>query len=300
LEAWGDDEPGARHGLRADRPDHAGRPNRPSLVDIAEAAVRDWLAPGHYRRGDRLPPEYELAAMLGISRGTLRSALRRLELTGEIVRRQGSGTFVGRLTSSVLVGPEHGRIATWSPRSCLPEMEIQVSGLRIEQRAPGARAAEVLDIAPRRRTTVISRELSVEGAPSALSRDAFHPRLSLLPTEEMYRLLSAGVKMGGLLEMTEHAISFTRTTISPRLVEPDEPDGRQLVLGQPTACLEVEEIVYDSLELPMLYSCDVFTPGGIQIEVIESVGVPHPAPVIARPRAKGQAAREAGGTRLRS
>ena len=35
--------------------------------------------------------------MLGVSRGTLRTALQRLETTGEIVRRQGSGTFVGEV-----------------------------------------------------------------------------------------------------------------------------------------------------------------------------------------------------------
>ena len=37
--------------------------------------------------------------MLGVSRGTLRTALQRLEHTGEIVRRQGSGTFVGRVAT---------------------------------------------------------------------------------------------------------------------------------------------------------------------------------------------------------
>src|SRR3984885_14768754 len=71
--------------------------NRPSLVDSAEQALRNWLAPGRHRPGDRLPPEQEIAGMLGISRGTLRTALQRLENTGEIVRRQGSGTFVGRV-----------------------------------------------------------------------------------------------------------------------------------------------------------------------------------------------------------
>ena len=68
----------------------------PSLVDSAEQALHNWLAAGRYRQGDRLPPEHEVAAMLGVSRGTLRSALARLEEAGEIVRRQGSGTFVGR------------------------------------------------------------------------------------------------------------------------------------------------------------------------------------------------------------
>ena len=74
----------------------AAYPQRPSLVDDTELALRAWLATGARRAGDRLPPELELAAMLGVSRGTLRTALDRLADTGEITRRQGSGTYVGK------------------------------------------------------------------------------------------------------------------------------------------------------------------------------------------------------------
>ena len=66
-------------------------------MDVAEAALRQRLAPGRARPGDRLPPEKELADSLGVSRGTLRLALERLESNGEVNRRQGSGTFVGRV-----------------------------------------------------------------------------------------------------------------------------------------------------------------------------------------------------------
>ena len=76
-----------------------------SLVDGAEHAVRNWLAGGRYRQGDRLPPENEVAAMLAVSRGTLRSALERLEESGEIIRRQGSGTFVGHLAGPSAFDP---------------------------------------------------------------------------------------------------------------------------------------------------------------------------------------------------
>ena len=74
----------------------AGGSQRSSLVDDTELALRAWLSTGTHRQGDRLPPELELAAMLGVSRGTLRTALDRLEDTGEITRRQGSGTYVGK------------------------------------------------------------------------------------------------------------------------------------------------------------------------------------------------------------
>src|SRR6185503_17172048 len=70
---------------------------RISLVDATETALRERLSPGRARQGDRLPPEKELAETLGVSRGTLRLALERLESNGEIVRRQGSGTYVGRV-----------------------------------------------------------------------------------------------------------------------------------------------------------------------------------------------------------
>src|SRR5215210_2603057 len=73
-----------------------GGPQRPSLVDDTAQALRGWLATGARRAGDRLPPELELAGMLGVSRGTLRTALDRLEDAGEITRRQGSGTYVGQ------------------------------------------------------------------------------------------------------------------------------------------------------------------------------------------------------------
>ena len=60
-----------------------------------KAAFNEWLSPGRRRPGDRLPPEQELAATLGISRGTRRAALERIDARGEVVRRRDSDTFVG-------------------------------------------------------------------------------------------------------------------------------------------------------------------------------------------------------------
>ncbi|HLJ42365.1 MAG TPA: FadR/GntR family transcriptional regulator [Candidatus Acidoferrales bacterium] len=55
--------------------------------------------------GDRLPGERELAAMLGVSRCSLRDALIRLEVLGLIECRQGSGTVVRDVSANELIPP---------------------------------------------------------------------------------------------------------------------------------------------------------------------------------------------------
>lgn len=50
--------------------------------------------------GTRLPPERSLCAELGISRGTLRKVLERLEARGRLWRHVGRGTFVGTRPAS--------------------------------------------------------------------------------------------------------------------------------------------------------------------------------------------------------
>ena len=53
-----------------------------------------WIAKGKVRPGGQLPPEPQLAGELGVSRPTLREALRSLEDEGVVTRSRGAGTFV--------------------------------------------------------------------------------------------------------------------------------------------------------------------------------------------------------------
>jgi GntR family transcriptional repressor for pyruvate dehydrogenase complex len=49
---------------------------------------------GELRPGDRLPPERDLAKLLGVSRPTLRAAIRSMAAVGVLQSKQGAGTFV--------------------------------------------------------------------------------------------------------------------------------------------------------------------------------------------------------------
>lgn len=58
------------------------------------SAVREQLASGTYRDGDRIPSENQLAMRFGVSRPTAARALRELQVAGLVERRAGSGTYV--------------------------------------------------------------------------------------------------------------------------------------------------------------------------------------------------------------
>lgn len=66
-----------------------------TAADGALTQLRAWLAQRELPADGRLPPERELADILGVSRGDLRKALAALEKNGELWRRVGKGTFIG-------------------------------------------------------------------------------------------------------------------------------------------------------------------------------------------------------------
>jgi GntR family transcriptional regulator, transcriptional repressor for pyruvate dehydrogenase complex len=75
---------------RTDRPDDPERAAAGRVVEF----VRRLIESRDLKAGDRLAPERELAAQIGVSRPSLRSGLRTLQAMGVIRSRQGSGTYV--------------------------------------------------------------------------------------------------------------------------------------------------------------------------------------------------------------
>lgn len=63
------------------------------------------------RPGDKLPAERELAEMLGVSRSSVRDAMRSLELVGLVEPRQGAGTVVREVSTELLITPISNVIA---------------------------------------------------------------------------------------------------------------------------------------------------------------------------------------------
>jgi DNA-binding FadR family transcriptional regulator len=69
-------------------------PVRSSLSAQVADQIVEMISSGEWATGTRIPPEYELAGRLGVSRNTVREALRALAHAGMLRSRPGDGTYV--------------------------------------------------------------------------------------------------------------------------------------------------------------------------------------------------------------
>ena len=81
------------HALKKTSTSHE-RENPPVAAKLVVAYVRQLIESGKFRAGDKLPPERELAQLIGVSRATVRAGLQSLATVGVVDSRRGAGTFV--------------------------------------------------------------------------------------------------------------------------------------------------------------------------------------------------------------
>lgn len=141
-----------------------------NLAEKVASQIREWILNGTYRPGEKLPPERRLASLLGVNRGSLRLALKKLEQFGLLQSRQGDGTRVRDLaeTAGIELLPFLFRTAL----SRQPEMLRDILELRVMVCSHlvrlAARRAREWD--QRRIQAIIEQMEQVEDNPEALIR----------------------------------------------------------------------------------------------------------------------------------
>ncbi len=76
-----------------------------NLTEHLVRRMKTWVVRGLIKPGERLPPEREMAAMLNVSRASLRQALKVLQVMGVLDLRQGSGNYLTMDAASILNQP---------------------------------------------------------------------------------------------------------------------------------------------------------------------------------------------------
>jgi DNA-binding GntR family transcriptional regulator len=237
-----------------------------SLVDVAEEALRRWLATGRHRVGERLPPEQELSGQLGISRGTLRTALGRLERSGEIVRRQGSGTFVGQAAAWALdEGLE--KLVSYSELARRRGVQLEVGELDIQQGE----------------ATTITRVLLMDGQPGAHMTDVVRAGVELPAPAKLRQALERGDMVLDVLLKAGVPVAYNRSHIAPVVLTPEDPMGVALGVTDTTAALRIEHETCTAEGTPVESSVDIFLPRSLDLHVVRWLEDLPPVPAISRP-----------------
>jgi len=78
---------------------------RDPVSEQVVAQLLGMVRVGNLKAGDRLPSERELAQSFGVSRPTIREAVRALAVLGVLKTRHGGGIFVSELRAEELLGP---------------------------------------------------------------------------------------------------------------------------------------------------------------------------------------------------
>jgi GntR family transcriptional regulator len=215
--------------------------------------------------GQRLLNEPELAKQMGVSRATLREAMRTFETQGLIRRRQGSGTYVVGKVPVIDAGLEVlESLDTMARRMDLP---ITISDLHVEQVQADAETAKGLGVSEGSRLTRVRRVIRADGRPATYLIDTLPETIlksDQLPAEFSGSVLDFLIARGDKLGISRATISATN---APADV------AKPLEIQRDDVLLKFESQLFDAKGGVVDYSVSYFIPGYFHFHVNRRVGI---------------------------
>lgn len=215
--------------------------------------------------GSRLMSEPELAKQMGVSRATLREAMRTFETQGLIRRRQGSGTYVVGKFEVIDAGLEVlESLETMARRM---NLAISVSDLHVEQVEAEQTVADGLCVEAGTPLTRIRRVMRADSRPVAylidfLSTEILKP--DDLPAEFRGSVLDYLLASGIDLQVSRAAISATNALAEV---------AKALEIQRDDVLLKFASQLYDSKGNVIDYTVSYFIPGYFHFHVNRRIGM---------------------------
>jgi len=232
-------------------------PRAPLWKSIADTLQAE-IAEGHYRPGDRLPTEAQLAARFGVNRHTVRHALASLSETGLLHARRGAGVFVTSEPQSYPLSRRvrfHQNVAA-SGRT--PSRQI----LRLETRACDGREAAALDLSKGAQVHVMEGLSLADGVALAAFRSVFpaDPLPGLLAELDRTGSVTAALATCGVPDYTRASTRLTATAARATL-------ALQLRLPEGAPILRSVAINHDPAGRPIEYGTTWFAGDRVELTV---------------------------------
>lgn len=181
---------------------------RQRMGDQLYGQILEQIVSGRLPEGTKLPPEFELCKMFGVSRPVVRQALQRLGADGLIHARQGSGTYVTARPADRLADfVEPHQIAEYMRAI---EVRLVLEGAAARRAAERHSVAELTDIETAHKRFRVEAE---HGAPTPDADLAFHMAIANASGNGFYAALLQQLheSIAGFMNV---ALRLTRT--SPR------------------------------------------------------------------------------------
>lgn len=215
--------------------------------------------------GERLKSEPELAATLGVSRATLREAMRSFEGQGLIRRRQGVGTFVLDHRQNIETGLE--KLESIETQVNRIGMEVRMGYLGIRKENAGAELAAKMGVSIGAPVVGISRVIWVGNHPAAYLIDILID--GILTQEDLDKGFTGSV-LDLIIRRKSPRLSHSKTFITACPAESDLAKKLQLQRGD--VLQKLEAYLYDVDGRMIDYSESYFVPGFFKFHVNRAIG----------------------------
>ena len=215
--------------------------------------------------GERLPSEPDLARQLGVSRATLREAMRIFDTRGVIHRRQGVGTFVIHPSGVIETGLEVlESIHTMAERIGL---DVDVGPTQIESRPAKPKEIDSLGLKEGQKVNQISWVMEAGSRPVAYLVDILPE--NIIPLREIQQEFNGSV-LDLLVSKRGISLSVSRTEINAVAAPPEI--ARPLGIQRGDVMLFFEAILYSAKGRAVDYSYSYYLPGYFKFHVMRRVG----------------------------
>lgn len=226
-------------------------------ADLADLIIKSPV-------GARLPSEPDLARQLGVSRATLREAMRTFEAQGLIRRRQGAGTFTVSREPAVETGLE----ILESPDTIAQRKGLKITaGVAVVSRIPADEEyATALGILLRRPLVRVSRILRTDTRPVAYLVDTLSE--DMLRPEELSNTFNGSV----LDFLVRRGDPLTTSRDEIQIVNASAEVAAALEIQRGDVLLLLRAKLYTSGSRVIDYSHSYFLPGYFNFHIVRRIG----------------------------
>jgi GntR family transcriptional regulator len=234
------------------------RPLYQKTTEALAAFIKE-VEPGTY-----LPSEPKLAKHLGVSRATLREAMRVFEGQGVIIRKQGVGTLVTHPPHVIETGIE--KLESLETLAKRIGLQVEMGDLEVIEREATVLEAKRFKLENGAMVVDVSRVISTNGRPIAFLVDSLPE--SFLP-EEVCQKRFKGSILDLLLEKQQPSVRSSQTEITA--VSASAKVARELGIQRGDVLLSMEAWLRTTEGFVIDHSFSYFLPGTFKFSIVRRV-----------------------------